>query len=187
MALDLIKKTYLESEIVMKGDYPYFVNAISDGNPEITKELMTELVHAVRSNSDLDCDLILAPEAMGIPLGTAITMLTGIPFRIIRKRDSQLPGTFEVEYKTGYSTAKMYVAAMKPGTRVIVVDDVFSTGGTIKALVNALREHDIIVKEIIVILNKCPDIDAASKELDVPITHILDVTVVDGKPALRIP
>ena len=183
--MELMKKTYLESAVVMKGDYPYFINPICDGNPEITRELMAEMVDAITERSDLDCDMILALEAMALPVATAVTMLTGIPFRVIRKRGHGLPGQIDVEYTTGYSTSEMYVSPIKEGTRVIIIDDVLSTGGTIKALVNALRDNGIVVVEVIAVLNKHNDVHAFSEEIGVPVITLLDVAVVDGRPVIR--
>jgi len=184
MEYKLMKKAYMDSLIVQKGDYPYFVNSLSDGNPEVTKELLEEVMHAITSSSDLDCDVILAPEAMGIPYATALTMWTGIPFKIIRKRKFDLPDEITVEYSTGYSSSKMYINAIKPGVKAIIVDDVLSTGGTMKALVKALREHGVTVNEAIVILNKSPDIAALEEEIGIKIVHVMDVAVEDGRPVV---
>ena len=91
MSKDRIIRTYLDSRMVMKGNYPYFVNSVSDGNPRITKELLDEITDNILKISDLDCDLILAPEAMGIQYAAALTIRTGIPFQVIRKRGYGFP------------------------------------------------------------------------------------------------
>ncbi len=180
-----IEKAYLDSKIVMKGDYPYFINSISDGNPPVTRELLDEIVGSFQRLADMDTDLYLAPEAMGIPIASALTMRTGVPFQIIRKRGHNIPGEIVITKSTGYETSKLYVSSIEPGTKVILVDDVLSTGGTMEATVKALRDHGIIVERALVVLNKSPDIEAFSKKIDLEICSLIDVGVEDGKPVIK--
>ncbi len=181
---EVLKKAFLESEIVMKGDYPYFINAISDGNPQITQELLDEVVHGISSSIKVDCDLIIAPEAMGIPYATAVTMRTGIPFQILRKKRHNLPGEIEIVGHTGYSESNFYLNFLEKGTRVLIIDDVISTGGTLKAIVEKLREIGVVVQATVVVLNKSNDIKALSEEVGVEIIPLINVSVVDGKPKI---
>ncbi|AMK14342.1 adenine phosphoribosyltransferase [methanogenic archaeon mixed culture ISO4-G1] len=180
-----IEKAYLDSKIVMKGDYPYFINSISDGNPPVTRELLDEIVGGFQRLADMDTDVYLAPEAMGIPIASALTMRTGVPFQIIRKRGHGTPGEIVITKSTGYETSKLYVSSIEPGTKVILVDDVLSTGGTMEATVKALRDHGIIVERALVVLNKSPDIEAFSKKIDLEICSLIDVGVEDGKPVIK--
>ena len=185
MDTSLIRDTYLDSSIILKGDYQYFLNPISDGNPRITKELLEQITDCIIEISDLDCDVILVPEAMAIQYGAALTMRTGIPFQIIRKTGTGLPDEISFSKKTGYGESKMYLHGLGPGTRVCLVDDVLSTGGTLRSMVKALREKDIIISEAIMILNKSTSVDSLSKDLNIPIRTILDVGVEDGRPIIR--
>jgi len=181
---EILKKAYLDSEIVMMGDYPYFINAISDGNPQITCELLDEVVHGISSSIKLECDLIIAPEAMGIPYATAMTMRTGIPFQIIRKKKLGLPGEIEIACSTGYSESRFYLNYLEEGTRVLIIDDVISTGGTLKALVAKLKEAGVIVQATVVVLNKSKDLKALSDEIGIEIIPLMNVSVEDGKPII---
>ena len=181
---EAIRKAFTEGPVISMDGYNYFVSPLSDGIPSVTKQLLDEIAENVMSMCDLDCDLILAPEAMGIPIASAITMHTGIPYSVIRKRQYLLPGEITLFQATGYSKAHMYINGVKSGDRVVIVDDVVSTGGTLKATVKALKEHGITVSEICVIFDKCKDIEALSEEIGVPIRAILKVAVVDGHPTV---
>ena len=180
-----LEKAYLESKVVMKGDYPYFVNPISDGNPAITKELLDEITDLIVENVDLDCDVFLAPEAMAIPYGAALTIRTGIPFQIIRKRGYGLPGEITIEQRTGYGGSTMHLNSIEKGTKAILIDDVISTGGTLVATVKTLREAGIIVDKAVIILNKSEDISALAEKAGIEIFTLIDVEVRDGKPVLK--
>ena len=81
-----LEKTFLDSPVVDRKGYPYFVNPVSDGIPVVEAGLLEEICDRFLEKTDFDCDLILAPEAMGIHLATALCMRTGKPFAVIRKR-----------------------------------------------------------------------------------------------------
>ena len=181
----LITEAYLNSKIVMMGDYPYFVNTISDGNPPMTRDLLDEIVGGFQRLSDLDCDVLLAPETMGIPYGAALTMRTGIPFQIIRKRRLGVEGEVAIEKTTGYETSTMYVHGLEKGSKAIIVDDVVSTGNTLKALVEVLRKNEVEIEEALIVLNKCRDISVLEKEIGINIRTLIDVSVEDGKPVIK--
>jgi len=185
MERSVLERVYLESAVVQKGDYPYFINSISDGNPPVTKELLDEITDRFLSLGDLDCDIILAPEAMGIQYAAALTLRTGIPFQVIRKRGHGLPGEIAFHKDTGYEGSEMYMNFVEPGTRAILVDDVISTGGTLKATVRTLREHGIVIDEALIILNKSSDISSLMDEIGIRIRTLMDVAVRDGRPVIR--
>ena len=185
MEFPLLSKSFLEGPVVDRDGYQYFVTQMSDGIPRIGRDLLNEVLDGIEAVADLDCDLILAPEAMGIPLATGLTLRTGIPFLVVRKRWYGLPGEIEVRQRTGYSECLMTVNTVNPGERVVILDDVVDTGGTLKGAVSALREAGIVVTEIVVIFNRSGDIDSLSEEMGVPIRTLLSVGTEDGRPVLR--
>lgn len=178
----LLEKSLSESPVVEFGDYPYFVNPVSDGVPYMDPELLEEVVDGIIEVSELDCDLILAPEAMGIPLAVGVSLRTGIPYSIIRKRRYGLPGEISLDHSTGYSRSPMYINGLIEDNRVMILDDVVSTGGTARSIIVALKASGITVTEICAVFNKSPDIHALSMDLGVPIRHLVTVEMRDGKP-----
>ena len=107
--LEEVKKSLEESPIVKKGEYNYFVNPISDGVPAMQPKMLRELVRIVYKHADLDVDKIVAVEAMGIHLATALSLATDIPFVVIRKREYGLEGESQVYQKTGYGSSNLFI------------------------------------------------------------------------------
>ena len=103
---------------------------------------------------------------------------------MIRKRRYDLPGEIALDQTTGYSNSPMYINGVSEGDRVILVDDVVSTGGTLEAIVNALGAHGITVSGISVVYDKSKDIRSVEGRLGVPVRSLLRVGVVDGKPVI---
>lgn len=184
MDTSLIRETYLSSAVIKKGDYDYVINCMSDGNPALSKELLDQITDCFIEICDLDCDVILAPEAMALPYGTALTLRTGIPMQIIRKRATGLPGEIVFTSRTGYSKSDMFLNFIPEGSRVMIVDDIISTGGTLIAMGATLKEHGIEVTEAAMVLNKSRDFESLSKRIPFPVRYILRVAVENGKPVL---
>ena len=85
--LEELKKSLVECPVVKKGDYFYFVHPISDGVPWVESKLLNSIMDYIVDNFDLtNVDKIVGVESMGIPLATALSLKTDIPFVIIRKR-----------------------------------------------------------------------------------------------------
>jgi len=187
MSLKYLEKSLYEAPIVKKGEYDYVIHPITDGVPFITPELLKEVSDEMKKQIK-KCgkfDRIVTMEAMGIPLASALSLDLGIPFTIIRKRQYGLPGEVSVEQVTGYSKSKMYINGLKIGDTVVLVDDVLSTGGTLKAVLYVLKEMGVVVKGVFIAIYKGICKDEIAKIYDVPITTIVDIEVVDGKVILK--
>jgi len=128
--LERLIKSLENSPIVKRGEYNYFIHPITDGVPEVDPALIREVCVALIKVLDLDgVDRIIAAEAMAIPIGIALSLVTDIPVNIVRKKDYHLPGEVAVHQATGYSKGQLYLNGVERGDRVIIVDDVISTGG----------------------------------------------------------
>ena len=106
--MDRLTESLLDAPIVEKDGYHYFVHPISDGVPMLEPELMREIVVRIVRKADLDgVDKIIAPEAMGIHIATAVSLATDIPLVVVRKREYGLDGEIPISQVTGYSENEM--------------------------------------------------------------------------------
>lgn len=187
MSLKHLEKSLHEAPIVKKGDYDYVIHPITDGVPYITPELLKEVTGEMKKHIK-KCgkfDRIVTMEAMGIPLATSLSLDLGVPFTIIRKRQYGLPGEVSVEQVTGYSKSKMYINGLKKGDTVILVDDVLSTGGTLKAVLYVLKEIGVLVKGVFIAVYKGTCKEEIMNLYGVPITTIVDIEVIQGKVTIK--
>ena len=142
------------SRIIEKGGYNYFVHPLTNGVPVTDPAMIDAVSDWMQSVGNLDCDLILAPESMGIPYAVALSLKTGIPYSVIRKTSTGAEDEIEIIQRTGYSKSAMYINGVKEGTRVVIVDDVISTGGTMSAVVNAVKDVKAVVVDVLIAVNK---------------------------------
>lgn len=87
-------------------------------------------------------ELIVGPEARGFIFGCPVSYAMGIGFVPVRK-PKKLPRevvefSYDLEY--GSNTLCMHRDAIKPGQRVLIVDDLLATGGTMEAAVKLVEE-----------------------------------------------
>ena len=183
--LEEVKKSLEASPIVKKGDYNYFVNPISDGVPAMDPKMLRELSLIVHKHADLNVDKIVAVEAMGIHLATALSLATDIPFVVIRKRQYGLEREKEVYQKTGYGSSNLYVNDLHPGEKILLIDDVVSTGGTMIALLKTLKDMDLEVKSAVAIIEKGEGKEIVEKETGMKVLTIVKLDVVDGKVVIE--
>lgn len=103
-------------------------------NPRVFRVLIDAFVHRCMEPS-LRPDVIAGLDARGFILGSVIAYELAVGFVPIRKK-GKLPyttveETYELEY--GSATVELHTDAVKPGDRVLLVDDLIATGGTMMA------------------------------------------------------
>ncbi|MDD6039472.1 MAG: adenine phosphoribosyltransferase [bacterium] len=83
----------------------------------------------------VDCDVIAGAESRGFIFGAPLAYALGKPFVLIRKKGKLPCKTVSMEYELEYGSAEieMHEDSIKPGQRVVLVDDLIATGGTIEA------------------------------------------------------
>jgi adenine phosphoribosyltransferase len=184
--MDQLRQSLLDAPIIQKGDYEYFVHPVSDGVPMLRPELLREIVIKIIRKADLeDVDKIVTPAAMGIHISTAVSLMTDIPLVVIRKRQYGLDGEVSLAAQTGYSESEMYINDVGAGDRVLVLDDVLSTGGTMKAILDALEHIGAEVIDVVAVIKK-----AGPNELDdagYSVKTLINVTVEDGEVIITDP
>ena len=156
-ALQRLRTSLANAPVIWKGDYPYFIHPITDGVPRLDPEVLkavTDLSEAAIDWSQID--LILGIEAMGLPLTAPLSVRTGVPLVIGRKRSYGLEGEVVIDQATGYSKQPMYLNDIAPGERLAIVDDVLSTGGTLRAVIKGIQAAGATVEHILVVVDNGP-------------------------------
>ncbi|AMD16673.1 adenine phosphoribosyltransferase [Methanobrevibacter sp. YE315] len=183
--LEEVIKSLESSPVVKKGEYNYFVNPISDGVPAMDPKMLRELSLEVYKHADLNIDKIVAVEAMGIHLATALSLATDIPFVVIRKREYGLEGETQVYQKTGYGSSNLFINDLHPGERILLIDDVVSTGGTLIALLNTLDDLGLDIRSTVAVIEKGEGKEIVEKETGHEVLTIVKLDVIDGKVVIE--
>ncbi|EMA36611.1 hypoxanthine/guanine phosphoribosyltransferase [Halococcus hamelinensis] len=178
--MDQLAESLREAPIIEKDGYHYFVHPISDGVPMLEPSLLREIVIKIIRKADVDVDKIVTPAAMGIHLSTAVSLMTDIPLVVVRKRQYGLEGEVALSQVTGYSENEMYVNDVDPGDKVLLLDDVLSTGGTLRGITGALEEIGAEVADVVAVIKKV----GGGNELEdgqYDVKTLINVDVEDGE------
>ena len=181
--LTVLQDSLRGAPIIWKGEYPYFIHPISDGIPRMEAEVLRATRDLIVSMVDWSqIDLIVSVEAMGLPLLAAVGEATGKPTVVIRKRSYGMEGEVRVDVSSGYSSSTAYIIDISPGERILVVDDVISTGGTLEPLLESLEGMGAVLQEVIVAIEKGDGRERLSEERpEWPIRTLARIDIVDGK------
>lgn len=181
MALEILKASLKNSPVVKREDYDYMIHPLTDGIPFVDPALLREVSDAMAQMGNFDCDYIVTVEALGIPLATSLSLRVNKPFNIIRKRMYGLPGEVNLSQVTGYSKSTLFINGLKAGDKVVIVDDVVSTGGTLWALVEALKRMQVKISDILVVIEKTDKKAEIERKIGQQIKTLAKVQVMDGK------
>lgn len=109
------------------------------GDKDAFKEAIDRLLDAAR---EFEFDVIVAPESRGFILGTPIAYELGAAFVPIRKAGKLPYKTISYNYDLEYgsNTLEIHADAIKPGQKVLVVDDLLATGGTTLANIELVKK-----------------------------------------------
>lgn len=107
-------------------------------NPEALRASIDQIEASL---SDVAFDFVIGPESRGFIFGVPIAYNMKKGFIPVRK-EGKLPyktkaKTYDLEY--GTATIEMHIDAIKPGDKVVIVDDLLATGGTSKAMIELIE------------------------------------------------
>ena len=181
--LSILHESLRGSPIIWKGDYPYFIHPISDGIPRMDPKVLRATRDLIVESVDWSkVDLIVTVEAMGLPLLAAVGDATGKPTVVIRKRSYGMDGETKVDVATGYSQSTVYINDINPGERILIVDDVISTGGTLEPLLETLENMGVILQDIVIAIEKGEGRKRLNREKPTwPIRTLARSDIIDGK------
>lgn len=90
---------------------------------------------------DLDFDVVIGPESRGFIFGVPVAYNLNKSFVPVRKKGKLPCETVSMEYELEYGTAviEIHKDAIKPGQKVVIIDDLIATGGTIEAIIKLVE------------------------------------------------
>jgi adenine phosphoribosyltransferase len=103
---------------------------------------------------DVDYDVVVGAESRGFIFGTPIAYNERKPFVLIRKPGKLPRETEKMDYDLEYGSATLEIHkdAIKPGQKVLIVDDLMATGGTIEAMVKLIEKLGGTVAAVLVLM-----------------------------------
>jgi orotate phosphoribosyltransferase len=128
-------------------------------NPHILKKIAKAIAEYAKGY-----DIIAGMELGAVPLAVAVSLETEIPYVIIRKE------------KREHGTGKQIEGGDVKGKKVLIVEDVTTSGGSVIKSVSILRENEAIVDEVIAVVDRESGTKEKLKKLDINFIPLLSVS-----------
>ncbi len=124
---------------------------------------------------DKKIDKVVGIESRGFVFGAALAYLLGVGFVPVRKPKKLPHKTIRAEYEKEYGkdAVEVHDDALKPGERVVVIDDLIATGGTVKAACELVETLGGTVVECAFLID-LPDLGGKEKIKDYKIFSIME-------------
>lgn len=110
-----------------------------------TVDQMSEYVKSRGAN------VIVAPEARGFVFASAVAYVTGCRFVLVRKPNKLPRKVKDIKYDLEYGSGHIQIHEddLKANDKVVIIDDVLATGGTMEAIINLVEDSDASVEGIV--------------------------------------
>jgi len=149
----ILKAAYLEGDFTLRSGAKskYYLDKYLFGTkPEILRAIAKHIVALLPK--DTEYDRLAAPELGAVTLVAAIAMEVNKPFVIVRKGSKD------------YGTSKLIEGDIQPGEKIVIVEDILTSGGAALEAAKKLVENDNKVLKVIGIINREQGADKNFKE-----------------------
>jgi adenine phosphoribosyltransferase len=134
-------------------DFPKQGIIFKDITP-LLQERFSEVIEAMSQQIDWSqVDYVVGIESRGFILGAAMAQLKGKGFIPMRKKGKLPPPVISETYSLEYGTDTLEMIKEEKAGRVVLVDDVLATGGTLRAAANLCAKNKLEVKAMALLIN----------------------------------
>ena len=111
----------------------------------------------IEAISDIEFDVLALAESRGFVFGSAIAYALNKPIVLVRKKGKLPCETISQEYELEYGCAEveMHTDSVVPGNKVVMVDDLIATGGTIEAACKLVEKLGGEVVSVLALMELC--------------------------------
>ena len=142
-----------ESHIRSVPDFPKAGIVFKDITPLLT-ERFSEVIEAMSQGIDWKkVDHVVGIESRGFILGAAMAQLHGKGFIPMRKKGKLPPPVIDESYALEYGTDTLEMIVNTKPARIVLVDDVLATGGTLRAAMNLCHRNKFEVVNMSLLIN----------------------------------
>ena len=155
MTLDIVELALNDKPLFEINGYKFILNSLTEQTPATSPKLLHAAAKIISSQITVDCDKLLTEEDKGGILVAAVSLETGIPFGMARwypnSLANQISSIFSCEY---LSEKELFLCGIEKGNRVVIIDDIISTGGTMIGIIDTVKKIGAEIVDIIVLAEK---------------------------------
>lgn len=137
--------------------------------PKILKLIATEIAKTIKTRS-IDADYIGCVALGGVPIAVAVSLETDLPLIIIRKEAKE------------YGTKGQIIGDFIKNSRVLMVEDVATTGGSVMKAIKLLQDECLLIRNVIVVVDRDEGAQEVLANEGVELTPLVRVGDILGMP-----
>jgi len=165
-----LKRLLKECGAIQFGRFVLTSGAVSDYYIDIKKaitnpKVLKKIVNAMAEYTE-GYDLLAGMELGAVPLVVALSLETDIPYVIIRKE------------KREHGTGKQIEGLEVKGKRVLVIEDVTTSGGSVAKIIKTIRENQGIVDEVLTVVDRESGAEEKLQTLNISFIPLLSVSEI---------
>jgi adenine phosphoribosyltransferase len=177
-----LEEVYRDAAVTNSGTTATTVNELTDQLPALQMETLTAARDAILAEGSFEADKIAVEEDKGLPIGTAVALEEDLPLAVARWYTYDIDGHEDMSTDVGidseYFTGRLYLNGVEAGDRVLIVDDTISTGGTMLAMIEAVRDLGAEVVSAHCVTEKVDrgGVERVTEEAGVEVTTAISIT-----------
>lgn len=166
--------------LVFLKDRKYLINPLTDHHPTTSFELLDDTVNELGKLTDFSkATKILGEEERGGFLASLVAYAQQKPFGMVKWNPNGLEGQLAIDFRMSYAEGRLYLNGIEPGDRVVIVEDMIDSGGTMIAMIELLKKAGIDLIDIVVVAEKeeFHGIERIKRETGVQVKHLVTFNV----------
>ena len=152
--MDLLIHCFDDREIIEINNRGFIVNPLTEQIPATTPEMLRFACEEILKVANKNFDKVVGEEDKGGIIVAGVALAANKPFGMIRWYPSGISGQIKVPFINEYTQGMFYLNGVEAGDRVLVVDDMISTGGTMLGIIQAIQKAGAGIADIVCIGEK---------------------------------
>lgn len=178
--MDILRQAFDNKVLTPIRGRQFIINPLTEQIPATSAELLLEAARRLLEVGHFErASKIVGEEDKGGILVAATSLLSGLPFGLARWYPSGLKGQIELPFESEYVDGKLYLNGVDRDDRIVIVEDMISTGGTMVALIKAIQKAGAQIVDIVCVAEKVEygGVARVKKETGYTVKSILKVSV----------
>ena len=152
-------KSYDNQTIYRENGNSYLVLPLTDHigatNPTVLREAVNAICDVAKWFDKVEINKIVSEEEKGGFIAVAVALQRNLPFTLAKQNPVRLPGEIGIKFKMDYSDKmSLYLNGVNSGDKILIIEDIIATGGTMIAMIQAIRQAGAEIVDIVALAEK---------------------------------
>lgn len=176
----LVIDAFDNQPLVQFDKYNFLINSLTEQIPATSAALLQAASEwLVAAGEYSTANKIVGEEDKGAILVAGVSLITGLPFGMARWYPAGLEGQVSVDFAMEYTSGKLFLNGVETGDKIVIVDDMISTGGTMLALIKAVKLACAEIVDIVCVAEKIEygGVQRIAEETGYPVKTLVKISV----------